>query len=214
MLRLHRGAVHDQARGRPGDLGHLDQAVRPERLARLDQVDDALGQPDEGRQLDRAVQAHDLHLDTAIGEVLLGQPRILRRHAHPRPLRRIIALPQLAGLRYHQAAEPEAEVERLVDVGLLLEQDVLAHDPQVGRAVEDVRGNVRRLEEEQAEPAASVGEDQLPRVLVDAVDAELVKQPERGVEQATLRQGERELLLHRRRSMRAPSVLSFVSSRS
>src|SRR2546429_6295423 len=41
----------------------------------------------------------------------LGEPRVLRGHADPRPLGRVVALPERARLRHHEAAEAEAEVE-------------------------------------------------------------------------------------------------------
>ena len=81
--------------------------------------------------------------------------RILGRHADPGPLRGIVALPQLARLGDHQPAEAEAEVERLVDVRLLLEQDVLADDAEVGGAVLDVGRHVGGLEEEEAQPVGA-----------------------------------------------------------
>src|SRR5438552_2387274 len=89
----------------------------------------------------------------------IGSPRTAAPQPPPPP-RRIAAVPQLARLGHDQAAEAEAEVEGLVDVGRLLGQDVLAHDPQIGGPIGDVGGNVGRLEEEQLEPARLVFEDE------------------------------------------------------
>ena len=80
----------------------------------------------------------------ALGEVPPREVGILGRHAHPRPLRRVVALPELPGLRDHEPADAEPEIERLVDVRLLLQQDVLADDADVGRAVLDVGRDVQR----------------------------------------------------------------------
>ena len=128
--------------------------------------------------------------------------RVLGRHAHPRPLGGIVALPQLARLGDHQAAEAEAEVERLVHVGLLLEQDVLAHDAEVGGAVRHVGGTSAGLRRMKRSPRASSVKISRRESGVDAVDAELAQQGQRRVEQAALGQREREPRLHGSRSMR------------
>src|SRR5712692_9968698 len=138
---LQRGAIDDEPRRRGHDLRDLHQAVDPQRLARLDEIHDALGQPHQGGQLDGAVEADHLDLDAALGEIALGQGWILGGHANPRPLGRVVPLPQLAGLGHHETTEAEAQVHRLVDVGLLLGQDVLAHDAEVGRPVLDIGRN-------------------------------------------------------------------------
>src|SRR5437867_8646721 len=205
MLRLHRGAIHDQARRRSRDLGHLHEPVGSQRLPGLDQVDDPFRQPHQRRQLDRAVEPYDLDLDTATREVLLGQARILRRDTHPGPPRRIVSLPQGARLGDDQATHAEPEVERLVHVRFLLEQDVLAHDAEIGGAIGDVRRHVDRLQEEQAQPAPIVVEDQLPRLGIDAVDTDRAEHVERAVEQTALRQRERQCRAHGVRSMSWPA---------
>src|SRR5262249_33153757 len=154
-------------------------------------------------ELDRAVETDELDLDAAFCEVLLGEPRILRRYAYPRPLGRIVALLKLTRLGNHQAAEAEPEIERLVDVGLLLEEDVLADDADVGGPVQHVGRKVDPLQEEHAKTAVLVREDEAPRVLINAVDAELPQELERAVEQASLRQRERETLLRAHQALPA-----------
>jgi hypothetical protein len=121
------------------------------------------------------------------------------------------SLPQLARLGDHQPAEAEAEIERLVDVRLLFEKDVLAHDAEVGGAVGHVGRDVGRLEKEQAEPAARIVEDEAARVLIHAVHAELTDQLERVVEEAALGQRHRQPARHVLRSIRAPRVVSLFS---
>ena len=78
-------------------------------------------------------------------EVALGDPRVLGRDAHPSesPLGLAEALVAPAA-RQHHPAGAVGEVEDLVDdpVRLLLEQHVLAGDPEVGRAGLDVGGHV------------------------------------------------------------------------
>ena len=159
-------AVHDQPRGGRQDLGDLDQAVGAERLARLHEIDDPLGEADERRQLDRAVEPDHLDLDAALGEVPPREIRILGRDPDPGPLRGIVALPELPGLGDHQPAHAEPEVERLVDIRPLLEQDVLPDDPEVRGAVLDVGRHVERLQDEEAEPVGRVGEQQPAAVVL------------------------------------------------
>src|SRR5262249_55929820 len=47
-----------------------------------------------------------------------------------------------------------------------------------------------------AQPAAGIGEDESPRILIDAIDAELAQELDRAIEQAPLRKREREPRLH------------------
>ncbi len=126
----------------------------------------------------------------------------------------VVALEQIPALGHHQPAEAEAEVERLVDVGLLLEQDVLAHDAEVGGAVGHVGGDVGGLEQEQAQPVDGIDEDQPARFRIDALTPSSRSRVERPVEQAPLGQGEGQALLHDRRAILAPRLASLTSSRS
>src|SRR4051794_11175105 len=50
-LGLEGGPVDDEVRGDVGDVLDLDQAVLPERAARIDQVDDAMAEAERRRQL-------------------------------------------------------------------------------------------------------------------------------------------------------------------
>ena len=63
---------HEQHRLRLEQLGHRAQAVLAQRLAARDQVDDRLGGVQPRRQLDRAVDRDDLHVDALAGEERRG----------------------------------------------------------------------------------------------------------------------------------------------
>jgi len=68
-----------------------------------------------------------LHLKTAGGEVAGGQPGKARGHAQtPRP-----AFARRRRRGEHQRRRGDAKVEKLVHLGLVLEQGLLAHDRQV-----------------------------------------------------------------------------------
>src|SRR5689334_7171559 len=68
-LELVRHGVGDEPRGAGGDLLALDQAVLPQRGAGRREVDDALSQPGQRRQLDRALDLDDLRLAARALEV-------------------------------------------------------------------------------------------------------------------------------------------------
>src|SRR5262249_10174328 len=73
------GAVGDEDRAHLGDDLALLEIVLPQRGAGLDEIDDEVGQPDEWRELDRALHDDDLRAHAARGEVRGGNARILRR---------------------------------------------------------------------------------------------------------------------------------------
>ena len=129
-----------------------------------------------------------LHLDAPLGKIALGQRRILGGDADPRPLGWVVALPEVARLGHDQPAEAEAQVHRLVHVWLLLGEDVLAHDAEVGGAVLHIRRDVRGLEEDESQVALHVGEEESARVGFEALDAHAREQLERRVEQPALGQ--------------------------
>ena len=109
-----------------------------------DEVDDAVAEADQRRQLDRALDLDHLDLAAGLLEVALGDARVLGRDPHhPQPPLRLAEALVAAAPGEHHPAAAEAEVEQLVDgpVGLL-EQHVLAGDADVGGAGLDVGGNV------------------------------------------------------------------------
>ena len=108
--------VGDEAGGALDDLlAHLE-VVLLQGAAGGDQVDDAVAEADQRRQLDRALDLD--HLDLAAGalEVALGDARVLGRDPHhpEAALGLAEALVALAPGEHHAAAA-EAEVEQLVD---------------------------------------------------------------------------------------------------
>src|SRR5262249_15784996 len=75
-------AVDDQPRGGFGDHVNYFEAILPQRLPGFDQINDAVGQAQQRRQLDRTGQGD--HLDRhAFGvKVIGGDARVFRPHSH------------------------------------------------------------------------------------------------------------------------------------
>ena len=138
--------VGDQASRADADLlDHLEPVVG-EGPAGVDEVDDPVRQPDERGELDGALDLDHLGLPAHALEVALGGVRVLGRDSD----RAEAALggtelvgPGLPG-DDHPAAT-EAEVGELVDGPIrLLDQHVLAGDPEVRGSRLDVRRHIGR----------------------------------------------------------------------
>src|SRR5215210_660413 len=137
-------AVGDKTRRRGGDLIEHHQVVLVQGRARGGEVDDALCQSDQGRELYGAVQFYDLGLAAHPLEVAPRGGGELGRH--PYDFGVADGAPHFLGhvLRGGQdhAAPPGAEVLQLYDVRPLLVEHVLADDTDVGGAVLDEDGHV------------------------------------------------------------------------
>src|SRR4051794_1608992 len=139
-LELVGDRVRDQPRGRGPDLLADDEPVLLQRRPRRGQVDDALDQPGQRRELDRALDLDDLGLAARALEVGGGDPRVLRRHAHaPQAPQRLRGRVLPRDRREDHDAAAVAEVGELVPLALALpRQHVLARDAEIGGARLDV----------------------------------------------------------------------------
>src|SRR5512146_2176172 len=63
--RLQRGAIDNEARGHVGDVLDLDEAVRLQGAAGLDEIDDLAAEADARRQLHRAIELDAFGLNAA-----------------------------------------------------------------------------------------------------------------------------------------------------
>jgi hypothetical protein len=101
---LERRLVDDEPRRDRHDLLDRDEVVLPQRVAGRHEVDDRVGQPDERRELHRAVQPDEVHVHALVGEVLARGGDVLGRDAQPRTLahRRLVVEALLH--RHHHAA--------------------------------------------------------------------------------------------------------------
>ena len=108
--------------------------------------------PDQRRDLDRAVELDDLGDDAARLQVAAGDLGELGRVAQV-DLRRLVDRAVL-GLGDDHAAAADAEVERLVEIAVLLLQHVAPRDAEVGGAVLDVGGHVGVAHDQHAQRRA------------------------------------------------------------
>src|SRR5215210_8907149 len=139
-----RATVGDQTRRRGGDLIEHHQVVLAQRRACRGEVDDALCEADEGRELYGTVQFYDLGLAAHALEV--APRRVGELGRHPYDLGVADGTPHLRGhaLRGGQdhTAPPGAEVLQLYDVRPLFVEHVFADDTDVGGPVLDEDGHV------------------------------------------------------------------------
>src|SRR5215210_2509858 len=137
-------AVGDQARRRGGDLIEHHQVVLAQGGARGGEVDDALCQSEQGRELYGAVQFYDLGLAAHALEV--ASRGVGELGGHPDDLGVTDGAPHflchaLRGGQDHTAV-PGTEVLQLNDIWPLLVEYVLADDTDVGGTVLDEDGHV------------------------------------------------------------------------
>src|SRR5215211_1487867 len=132
-------AVGDQTRRRGGDLIEHREIVLLERRARRGEVDDALCQSDEGRELYGAVQLYDFGLAAHALEVAPRGVGELGRNPDDFGVAdgpTHVFGPAFWGGQDH-TAPPRPEVPKLDHVGPLLVEHVLADDTDVGGPVLD-----------------------------------------------------------------------------
>src|SRR5690606_31532875 len=127
---LHRRRVDDEPARDLADGVDQDEPVLAERLAGLGDVDDAIAQPGQRPELDRARQLDDLGGAALAPQVLARRARVLRRVAHVH-LRAVVDA-RVRTLGDDHATAPDAEVERLVQIAALLVEDVRPGDADVG----------------------------------------------------------------------------------
>src|ERR1700694_722666 len=112
-LELQGSGIDDEAARDRHDLLDRPQAVRLQRVAGVDEVDDRIGEAHERRELHRAVEADQVHVHALGGEMLARGTDVLGRDSQARALlhrRRVI---ELLADRDDHAALRDAEVERL-----------------------------------------------------------------------------------------------------
>ncbi len=163
QAQLVAGAVDDQPRRRARHLVHDHQAVLGQGAAGLHQVDDPVGEPQQGRQLDRPGDAHQLHLHAAPREEPAGALHVLG--GHPRhPAARQLRIRRVGRRGHGEGAAAEAQVQRAQDIGRALVQHVEAHHPGVGDAGLHVHRHVAALHRQELEAAVGRGKDQPARL--------------------------------------------------
>ena len=129
-------------------------------------VHDALGHAGERRELDVAVQLHDLHLNALARIVGLRDVGVLRGHADgPERAAVLVHRRGRAGrLGHHEAARAELQVHQLHHVGIGFQKRVLAADAAVGRPQRHEHGRVGRADDDVLDARAP--DDELPPGIV------------------------------------------------
>src|SRR5947208_5126101 len=184
-LELERGLVDDEAGADRSDLLDCMQAIGAQGIAAGNQVDDRVGETHERRELHRTVEPDQIDVHAFRREVLARGLHVLGRHAQTRTLAHRARVIEAFRNRDHHAARCDAEVERLVQpLAAVLEEHVLACDPQLGGAVLNVGGNVRSTHDEQPQVAAARAQDEFARAvgIVERFDARRGEQRQRFIE--------------------------------
>ena len=140
---FERGMVGDEPRGGRSRLDDLDEVVRRQRPSGRGDVEHAVRETGQRRELHGPVQADHHDIQRARGEESARGHRILGRDAqrlrpHPSRQRRV------ARSREHQPAPTEPEVGELVALAAALPEDVLADDAAFAAAHLHVHGHIRR----------------------------------------------------------------------
>src|SRR5579883_852667 len=223
--RLERGAVDDEARGDVGDMLDLDEPVGFQGRAGLDEIDDLPAQADARRELHGAVELDALRLHASCREMPARDLGIFGGDAHMAPPRGIIAAGILGGRGDHEAAMPDLEVERRVDLGVLeLHQHIVAGDAKMGGAEGDESRHVEIPDADHVEAGKIGAEAKLTRLgIVEGafdLDARATHQRDHLAEDTPLGQRQNQLLVtaHLRspepRRAPRPAFLTETAARS
>lgn len=137
---------------------HLQSGVA-QRGARLDHIGDDLGDTEFDRGLYRAVEVDDGGVDAAVREVLGDDPLVRRGDGHPAEVAHTARCAGLGGVA--EGGAGEAELEDLLGIGVRVEQEITAGDPDVELPGADVDRDVPRTQVEELHPVLGVHEHQL-----------------------------------------------------
>ena len=139
------------------------EVVFLERLAGLHHVQNHVRKPQDGRELDGAVELDDLDLPVDRRVVVPRHLGVFCRDAQRAVPVFDVAVPG----RHAQAAPTDLEVHEFIHVRLGLQQHVFPRHAHVRRAVLHVDGHVAGLDQEVAHAALRVFKHELSVVLVD-----------------------------------------------
>jgi hypothetical protein len=138
------------------------QAVRAQRAAARDEIDDRLCEAEPRRDLDGAGHVDELDRDSSSRENLARETRIRGRNVYARELFEL-GDRRLLGHGGFQPATAEAELQQLRDVGSALTHEVRASDAAVDDAVLDVLGHIGSAHEQDIDRRISAGKRERAR---------------------------------------------------
>src|SRR5437899_10540259 len=141
---LERRLIDDEAGADRPDLLDCLQTIGAQGIAAGNQIDDRVGETHERPDLHRTGGPDQVDVHATRRRVPARGPHVLGRHAQTRARAQRARMIEAFRNRDHHVARCDAEVERLVQpLASVLEENVLACDPQFRRAVLYVSGNVR-----------------------------------------------------------------------
>src|SRR5262252_540369 len=114
-VELERRLVDDEPRADGADVLDRVEAVGSQGVARRDQIDDRIGEPEEGRELHRPVELDEVDVHALRREVLASGLHVLGRDAKPRTATHRAGVVESLGHGDNHPARRDAEVERLVE---------------------------------------------------------------------------------------------------
>ena len=196
------GAVGQQHGLAVKNCAHLDQPVGAQRLARLHEIDDQIGQIDQRRQFNRPAEFDDLCADTATTEERLGQPRKLGGDARVRlQTQRAVAARSRCGHR--QPAISERQQQRLQHISLGFAHHIQPRDTEIRCPVFHIDGHIGRLGQHVAHMLGHRAQHQLPVTVARRQPVSgLLQQRQRIIRQTALGQSNDQLVLDLKLSAR------------
>ena len=138
MLKLvaHPVANETRADGHHG-LQHR-QIVLPQGISRLHDIHDHIGKPQNGCNLDGAVQVNNVNVSAGLLVVLSRNVREFGRH----PEGALLIIVEILGPCHTHPTLADAEVQQLINLRLIFQQDILTADTDVRRAPLHINGNI------------------------------------------------------------------------
>ena len=165
-LELERSLVDHQTRADVADVLNCDEAVGLEGAAGGNEVDDNVGQPDQGGEFHRAVELDEVDVHALGREVVARRIDVFGGDADACALLHVAGVVVAFAHGDHHAAARDPQVERLIEaVAAVFVEHVLAGDAEVGGAVLDVGGDVAGAHDDEPHVGAVGADDELARGL-------------------------------------------------
>jgi hypothetical protein len=177
-------------------IAHRSEAVHDQGRSRRDEVDDCLGEPESGSDLDRARDRNDIDpdpllIEEAASRIGMGRGNAQTIEVTDRAVRRVVRD------RGSETAVAVAELAHAGQLGARLDQQVDAGDPEVGYAVTDEFDDVVRPNEQDVEVEVLHAGDERAVVLLEH-EPGVVEQLDRRLDQPPLvGDGQAQALAHR-----------------
>src|SRR5262249_48342484 len=152
------------------DLFDFDQSVRTQGAAGRNEIDDRIGETGQRRELHRPIELDQIDVDALGSKEFARAGDVLGCHPQSRSTTHRVGVVEAIRYGDTQSTAPDAEIERLREPDLtplrtMLEQDVLAGDASLRRAVLHVGWHVRGTYYDQPHAGFGRRNDELARPL-------------------------------------------------